>query len=214
MLAGDKYPEILQSAGGYTVPPDINAQGSHAALKKYVVGTPTDNNNLAAKQATSNNTYILRYADIYLIEAEAIMGKAAGVAAGAGIPMSYTSTDATVLKYVNLIRQRAGVPALASVTYQQLFNERRLEFAIEGDFFYDLQRIDGYGNAHHPTAISIISVQNRGAVNSNGTAPNYTDYTRGTFFVTPTDAQFLIPIPATESIADPALLQPPVPYKF
>jgi hypothetical protein len=214
MLGGDFYPEITQSAGGYTVPNDINAQGVHAGIKKYVVGTPTDNNNMAAKQATSNNTYLLRYADVYLIEAEAIMGKAAGVAAGAGIPMTYTSADATVLKYVNLVRQRAGVAALASVTYKQLLNERRLEFALEGDFWYDLQRIDGYGNAHHPVAIGIISAQNRGNSSSAGTAPNYTDYTRTTFSVTPTDAQFILPPPATESTADPLLLQPPVPYKF
>jgi hypothetical protein len=214
MLGGDLYPEILQASGGYTVPNSINAQGVHAGMKKYVVGTPGDNNNQAAKQATSNNTYLLRYADIYLIEAEAIMGKAAGVAVGTGIPMTYTSTDATALKYVNLVRQRAGVPALTSVTYKQLFNERRLEFAIEGDFWYDLQRIDGFNNAHHPTAIAIISAQNRGNSNGAGTAPNYTDYTRNTFNVTPTDAQFLLPPPATESTADPLLLQPPVPYKF
>jgi hypothetical protein len=214
MLAGDVYPEITQSAGGYTVPLNINAQGVHAGMKKYVVGTPTDNNNLAAKQATSNNTYLLRYADVYLIEAEAIMGKAAGTAAGSGIPMSYTSTDATVLKYVNLVRQRAGVPPLTSVTYTQLINERRLEFAIEGDYWYDLQRIDGFGGAHHPAAIAIISAQNRGNSSGAGTAPNYTDWTRNTYTVTPTDAQFICPIPSTESIADPALLQPPVPYKF
>jgi len=214
MLGGDVYPEILQSAGGYTVPKNINSQGVHAGLKKYVVGTPTDNNNMSAKQATSNNTYLLRYADVYLIEAEAIMGKAAGVAPGASIPMTYASTDANVLKYVNLIRQRAGIAPLASVTYKQLLNERRLEFAIEGDYWYDLQRLDGFANTHHPIAIGIISAQNRGNSSSAGSAPDYTDYTRTTFNVTPTDAQFLCPIPATETTADPLLLQPPVPYKF
>jgi hypothetical protein len=214
MLGGDVYPEILQASGGYTVPKSINAQGVHAGLKKYVVGTPADNNNMAAKQATSNNTYLLRYAELYLIEAEAIMGKAAGVAVGTGIPMSFSSSDATVLKYVNLVRQRAGVPALSSCTYQQLLNERRLELAVEGDYWYDLQRIDGFNVAHHPVAIGIISAQNRGNSSGAGTAPNYTDYTRNTFFVTPTDAQFKLPPPATESTADPLLLQAPVPYKF
>jgi starch-binding outer membrane protein, SusD/RagB family len=214
MLGNDTFPEILQAQGGYIVPYSINAQGVHAGMKKYVVGTPTDNNNMAAKQATSNNTYLLRYADVYLIEAEAIMGKASGVAPGAGIPMTFASTDATVLKYINLIRQRAGVAALPSVTYKQLLNERRLEFAIEGDYWYDLQRIDGFNNPHHPVAIAIISAQNRGNSNGTGTAPNYTDYTRNTLTVVPTDAQFLMPPPATESTADPALLQPPVPYKF
>jgi|HubBroStandDraft_2_1064218.scaffolds.fasta_scaffold51761_2 hypothetical protein len=214
MLGGDFYTEITKSAGGYTVPYSINSQGVHAAMKKYVIGTPTDNNNETAAQASSNNTYLLRYADVYLIEAEAIMGTASGVSAGAGIPMSFASTDPNVLKYVNLIRQRAGLAALPSVSYQQLLNERRLEFAIEGDYWYDLQRIDGFNVAHHPTAIAIISGQNRGNSTSAGTAPMYTDYTRTTVNITPTDAQFLIPPPATESTADPLLLQPPVPYKF
>jgi hypothetical protein len=186
----------------------------HAAIKKYVVGTPDDNGGLSAKQATSNNTYLLRYADIYLIEAEAIMGKAAGVSPGSGIPMSFSSSDNTALKYLNLVRERAGLPALTSFTYEQLLNERRLEFALEGDYWYDLQRIDGFNNAHHPVAIGIISGQNRGSSNGTGTAPLYDDYTRGTFTVTPTDAQFLLPPPATESAADPLLLQPPVPYQF
>jgi hypothetical protein len=214
MLGNDTFPEITKSAGGYVVPLSINSQGVHAAMKKYVTGTPTDNNSRTAGQASSNNTYILRYADVYLIEAEAIMGKASGVAPGAGIPLSYTSTDPTVLNYVNLIRQRAGVSPLATVTYQQLLNERRLEFAIEGDYWYDLQRIDGFNNPHHPVAIGVISAQNRGNSSGAGTAPNYTDYTRNTFNVTPTDVQFLLPPPATESTADPLLLQPPVPYKF
>jgi starch-binding outer membrane protein, SusD/RagB family len=214
MLGGDLYPEILKSTGGYLVPYSIDAQGMHAAVKKYVVGTPDDNGGLSAKQATSNNTYLLRYADVYLIEAEAIMGKASGVSPGTGISMSYSSTDGTALKYLNLVRLRAGLAPLASFTYQQLLNERRLEFALEGDYWYDLQRIDGFNSAHHPVAINIISNQNRGSSNGTGTAPLYLDYTRGTYNVTPTDAQFLLPPPATESSADPLLLQPPVPYKF
>jgi hypothetical protein len=214
MLGGELYQEILAATGGYTVPYSINEQGMHAGMKKYVVGTPADNNNESAKQATSNNTYLLRYADVLLIEAEAIMGTASGVAPGSGIPMTFTSADPTVLANVNLIRQRAGVAPLTSVSYQQLLNERRLEFAIEGDYWYDLQRIDGFNAAHHPVAIGIISGQNRGNSSGTGTAPLYTDYTRTTLYITPTDAQFLLPPPATESTADPLLLQPPVPYKF
>ncbi|HMI60842.1 MAG TPA: RagB/SusD family nutrient uptake outer membrane protein [Puia sp.] len=215
MLGGDHYAELHKKDGGYTVPLNINAQGSHAGMKKYVVGTPDDNNGYSAAQATSNNTYLLRYADIYLIEAEAILGASAGVQPGTGIPMTASSSDATALKYLNLVRQRAMLPALTSFTYQQLINERRLEFAIEGDYWYDLQRLDGFNNAHHAVAIGIISGQNRGDSNGAGTAANnYTDYSRNIYNVTPTDGSFLLPIPSTETAADPALLQPPVPYKF
>jgi len=214
MFPGDFYPELQKAAGGYSIPASINEQGMHAGMKKYIVGDPDDNNGLAAKQSTSNNTYLLRYADVYLIEAEAILGKSAGVQPGTGIPLTASSSDPTALKYLNLVRQRAGVPALTSFTYQQLLGERRLEFAIEGEYWYDLQRIDGFNNQHHPTAIGIISAQNRGSSSGAGTAPNYTDYTRNTYNVTPTDNQFLMPVPASESTVDPLLLQAPVPYKF
>lgn len=215
MLGGDYYSELHKAQGGYTVPLQVDEQGVHAAMKKYVVGTPADNNGNSAAQATSNNTYILRYADIYLIEAEAIMGLASGVTPGTGIPLSTTSSDATALKYLNLIRQRAGLNPWTGFTYKQLLGERRLEFAIEADYWYDLQRIDGFNNTHHPVAITIISGQNRGDSDGGGTAAhNYTDYNRNILYVTPTDANFLMPIPATETAADPTLLQPPVPYKF
>ncbi len=91
MEPGDKYPEIDQAAGGYTVPLSADAQGTHAGLKKYVVGTPADNNNETAFQATSNCTYILRYADVYLIEAEAILGLSANPGVGHGIDTTATS---------------------------------------------------------------------------------------------------------------------------
>jgi starch-binding outer membrane protein, SusD/RagB family len=214
MLPGDYYAELHKATGGYMVPLSVNEQGTHAGMKKYVVGTPADNNGNSAAQATANNTYILRYADIYLIEAEAIMGLSAGTAPGTGIPFSTSSSDPTALKYLNLLRQRAGVAPLNSFTYKQLINERRLEFAIEGEYWYDLQRIDGFNSATHPVAEAIIAAQNRGGSSGSGTAPLYTDWTRNILYIPATDANFLIPIPATDVAADPALTGTPVPYKF
>jgi hypothetical protein len=215
MLGGDFYTELHKADGGYTVPLAVNVQGSHAALKKYVVGTPADNNGSAAKQATSNNTYIMRYADVYLIEAEAILGLSANPGVGHGIDTNATTSDPTALKYLNLVRQRAGLTPRTSLTYRQLIKERRLEFAIEGDYWYDMQRIDGYNSATHPVARAIQSSINKGDSSGAGTAANkYKDYTRNYVYNTPTDAQFFIPIPATEVAADPNLKNPPVPYKF
>jgi hypothetical protein len=213
MIPGDHYPEIDKAAGGYTVPLNVSAQGTAAGMKKYVVGTPADNNNLTATQATSGNTYILRYADIYLIEAEAILGLSANPGTGHGISLTATSSDPTALKYINIIRARANVQPLKSFTYRQLLTERRLEFAIEGDYWYDIQRIDGFNSATHPAAQSIEATINKGD-SYGATAPTYTNYTINQTFIVPTDAQFIIPIPATETAADPALLQPPVAYKF
>ena len=233
MTSGDFYPELHKKTGGYYIGRNdttvggklykaVNAQGTGAGMKKYVVGTPDDNNGLSAFQATSNNTYLLRYADMYLIAAEAILGKAAGVQPGAGIPLTASTTDATALSYLNKVRQRAGLPALTSFTYQQLLNERRLEFAIEGDYWYDLQRIDGYqpdvntGNSkkygHHPVAINIINAQDRRTVSINSSG-QITGYGSGRSF-TLDDSKFLLPYPATETAADPALLETPVPFQF
>lgn len=214
MLGGDTYPELHKASGGYTVPLMVNQQGVHAGLKKYVVGTPADNNGNSAAQATSNNTYILRYADILLIEAESIMGLAANPGVGHGIPLSTVSADPTALKYLNLVRQRAGLGARLNFTYQQLFMERRLEFAVEGNYWYDLQRIDGFNVSSHPVAIGIIGAQNRGDSGAGTAAGNYKDFTRNTEVVTAKDSQFLIPIPATDVAADPNLVKAPVPYKF
>ncbi len=220
MVNGDFYPEIHKSSGGYPVRRinvngngAVNSQGTGAGIKKYVVGTPDDNGGLSAFQATSNNTYLLRFADMYLIAAEAILGKTAGVQPGTGIDTNTVCTDPTAVGYINKIRQRAGVPALTSFTYKQLLNERRLEFAFEGDYWYDLQRIDGFNNAHHPVAINIINHQDRRTVNVDANTGAITGYNSGRSF-TVTDSNFLLPVPATETAADPELLKAPVPYKF
>ncbi len=214
MLPGEYYAELHKAQGGYTCPLAVDEQGTHAGMKKYVVGTPADNNGNSAAQATSNNTYIMRYADVYLIEAEAIMGISAAPTVGKGIDTNFVSSDATALKYLNLVRQRAGLAAKTSFTYRDLLKERRLEFAMEGEFWYDLQRIDGFNSSTHPTARAIIAVQNRGDSSGAGTAPNYTDYTRNVQYIPAADNQFIIPIPATDVAADPNLTKAPVHYKF
>ncbi|TAN13895.1 MAG: RagB/SusD family nutrient uptake outer membrane protein [Chitinophagaceae bacterium] len=215
MLPGDHYPEIDKANGGFTVPLNADAQGTHAGVKKYVTGTPADNNGNSAFQAAGNNTYIMRYADVYLIAAEAIMGLEANPGAGHGIDTNFVCTDPTALSYVNKVRQRAGLPPRTSITYRQLIEERRLEFAFEGDYWYDLQRIDGFNSPTHPVAQAIISKENKGDSNSAGTAAHdYTDYQRNYQYFTPANSQFLLPIPATDIAADPALLEAPVSYKF
>lgn len=223
MTDGDYYPELHKKDGGYTVSRidkgngAVNAQGTGAGIKKYVVGTPDDNGGLSAFQATSNNTYLLRFADMYLIAAEAILGASLNVQPGKGIDTNAVCTDPTALSYLNKIRERAGLTALSSFTYKQLLNERRLEFAFEGDYWYDLQRIDGYQKdpaaATHPVAIEMIQGQDRRTVIVDGDTGEITGYNSGRSF-TLTDKEFILPIPATETNADPALLEPPVPYTF
>jgi len=219
MVPGSYYPDLDAASGGYRFPANGSAQNENAAAKKYVVGTPADNGGKSASQASGNNTYIERFADVLLIDAEAILGKQAGVAAGTGIPLTASTSNATAVGYFNMVRQRVGVPAVASFTYKDLLLERRLEFALEQDYWFDLCRLDGYklaGSATsptpHPTAIAIISQQERGTysgpANSNPPPVIYS------LHLTPTDANFFFPVPVAESNSDPNLVKAPVPYTF
>jgi hypothetical protein len=222
MQAGDFYPEINAATGGYTVTDKINSQGTGAAVKKYVVGTPADNGGIGAAQSAPNNTYLMRYAEVYLIAAEAIVGK------------NITSKDPQALAYINTIRIRANLTPLTEINrrhtvpnpnYDFTFNnavsptiiqddilsERRHEFAIENDYWFDLCRIDGWQNGiltnTHPLATIFISQQERGTYADD----RKTIYHIG---VTPKSTDFLLPIPINETTADPKLLEPPVPYTF
>lgn len=208
MLPGDYYPELNQAGGGFTVPANASSQGTHAQIKKYVIGSPADNGGKSAFQSTGMNTYMLRLADMYLIAAEAILGASAGNSS-TGLGLTATTSDATAVKYLNTIRNRAGLGSVSSFTFQDLLKERRLEFAIEGDYWFDLCRIDGFNVTAHPKAIAIIKAQDRGD-SSNDTPP----VRYGNGYYTPTNANFLLPYPATEVANDPALNQPPVPYVF
>jgi hypothetical protein len=222
MLPGDHYGEINQATGGYTLPNDASSQGTHAQMKKYVVGTPADNGGVGAAQSSANNTYMMRYSDVYLIEAEAVM-------AGAK-----TSNDPAALAAINKVRNRAGLGNLTvinrpgfvsnpnyvagsnakgqhwqNIYKDDLLDERRREFAFEDDFWFDLGRLDGYNVTTHPIAKQIIGQQDRGTSDGSNPPNRY-----GNGYLPITDAQFLFPYPANEVAADPLLKAPPVPYVF
>lgn len=200
MLAGAHYADLTQASGGYTVPSNVNAQDSRAAIKKYVVGTPADNGGIGAQFSTGIVTYVMRYADVLLIEAEAIMS-------GAG-----STTDPAALNALNRVRLRAGLSALPVVTQENLLHERRIELAIEGDYWFDLYRLDGWQGIlknQHTKAIALISKQLRGMYSAN-VSPEY--YAQNT--TVPANADFVFPYPTTETAQNPKLLLPPVPYDF
>ncbi|MBB6498386.1 RagB/SusD family nutrient uptake outer membrane protein [Pedobacter cryoconitis] len=199
MLAGAKYPELTQANGGFTVPADVNAQDTRAAIKKYVVGTPADNGGLGAQFSAGNNTYLMRYADVLLIEAEAVL---AGTTS--------TSDPAALIPF-NKVRLRAGLNALPAITQANILHERRVEFAIEGDYWFDLYRMDGWNGIianQHPKAIALISNQERGIYSADKPPLVYSQK-----FI-PTNANFVFPYPAAELAQNPKLNQAPVPYVF
>lgn len=66
-----------------------------------------------------------RYAEVLMIASEASLE---------------LGDEASALKYINQIRERAGVPDLTSMTLLDIEKERRVEFALENHRWWDLKR--------------------------------------------------------------------------
>ena len=110
----------------------------------------------AARMSYQLPTHLLRLGDVYLICAEANL---------------LTGNSAKALEYTNAIRERAGVEALASVSFEDIWKERRLELAGEGDRWYDYVRLAYYDKA---TAMADLSAQKMNSVyNYNEACKHY-----------------------------------------
>jgi tetratricopeptide (TPR) repeat protein len=78
-----------------------------------------------------NNQRIIRYADVLLMAAEAF---------------NKSSNDVKAQTYLNLVRRRAfgdnahDISSTGTTLYDAIFNERRLELAMDGERFFDLVR--------------------------------------------------------------------------
>ena len=185
---GAFYPDIN---GGYTVPDNVDFQGTGHGLKKYVVGSDdaVARGDGSGQTTTSNNTYILRYGDLLLIHAEAALNGGGSAANG--------------ITSFNKIRRRAGLDEIANPTLNDIFKERRIELAFEFEFWYDIVR---QGESF---AIDFLSNTDRGTFDSS-TTPS----TLNSELFTATADDLLFPYPTTETQNNPALLQAPVPYDF
>ncbi|MFT3822810.1 MAG: RagB/SusD family nutrient uptake outer membrane protein [Chitinophagaceae bacterium] len=98
-----------------------------------LMGKYKDPNSVGAY--ASNNIYLLRLADAYLIAAEA--------------EARQNGATATAYSYIKTVRDRAGLPALTAGLSQQAFidsvlRERSWEFYGEGDRWYDLTRTNKF----------------------------------------------------------------------
>ncbi|WP_405383173.1 RagB/SusD family nutrient uptake outer membrane protein [Maribacter sp. LLG6340-A2] len=180
------YPNLN---GGYTAPDPsgCNAQGTNVAIKKYVVGTPATNGG-GDRSSYANNIYLLRYADVLLTQAEAIIRGNVG-------SMSEAETS------LNKIRNRAGLASISNPDFEDVFKERKLEFALEMQHWYDAIRRDD--------ALEYLSTRQRGWFNDTerGEVDGITDR-----FVQVSANKLLFPYPTNETLNNPALLDEPVPY--
>ena len=227
MMAGDVYDYFWQDKGGFDVlkfiyddtygaggPGGEWQSGTGAFNVKHLYGDSYDH--VEGCGVTPKNmysqlaTHLLRLADVYLIYAEAVLGN-----------NSSTSEGAALAAY-NAVRSRAIPTATpkTSITFDDIWKERRLEFAGEGDRWYDFVRLSWYDPQK---AINELLSQRRNAYNGYGdVTKNY--YESGSWVVDPditkydTDTQapnvtvnsFTLPFPTEDVVFNPHLLEAPI----
>ena len=198
MYQQDFYPELNRKNGGIK---STNANLAH--VKKYIIGTPEDNGGKGVIMGAYINTYMLRLAEVYLIYAEAILGNAS------------TTSDAEALMAFNKVHKRAGLPEVASISFKDIFNEKRIETAMEGTAWYDIVR---WSYFDLNGALDYISKQNKGAYTVTyvpNTNPRQWTYTFPSPEYYPATKQtMLLPIPEAEMTQAPNLALEPVPFDF
>ncbi len=154
MLNGDVYPELisLNNKSGFTYnAASSGGSATNSHWRKLIVGAPPKNggtDGFVDFMRTGQNTNVIRYADVLLMNAEATIGA------------SGSTSDAKALASYNAVRKRAGLVEKTVITIDNVFDERRVELAGEFDFWYDLQRMD------RTKALAYIESQNRGDKNT------------------------------------------------
>ena len=146
MMPGDVYEYFWTDKGGFDFLRFIYDTEYGAGGPGGSMQCPTGTNNVkhlygdnadhiagvgvpAQRMANELPTHLLRLSDVYLIYAEAKF---------------LTGDEATALEYVNLVRARAHAEELDDIDYDDIWKERRLELAGEGDRWYDYVRRSYY----------------------------------------------------------------------
>jgi len=161
--------------------------GTRSSILKYVVGPNRANEPVNTSSHSQIGTYILRYADVLLIHAEAILG-------GTG-----STSNAEAVAAFNAVHTRAGLDPVSVFSKDDLLHERKVEFAFEGDYWFDIQR-QGFTKAKQ-----MIEAQERGTYDFNKQLTSF----KATLS---SESQLYLPIPLSETVKDPLLLQPAIPY--
>ena len=213
MMMTDHYDYFWADKGGFTydwVDGTVSyGVGTGANLVKHLVGNNGDHvlgtGSGMNRMATALATHILRLADVYLIYTEAVLGNSA------------STSDAKALAVFNAVRSRSikGATPKTSITFDEIFDERRRELACEGDNWYDYVRLSYY---KPEVAKDKIAAQERGYWNNlSGFYKGEVDasaVTLGTWKVTRSNIVFSIPFPDTDLAANPNLSKDPVPFDF
>ena len=192
MQAGDRYEYFWTNKGGFDYlkfiyDADYGKGGPGGELQsatgancvKHLYGNGYDHEQATGSSAgnmySQLPTHLLRLADVYLIYAEAKMGTAT------------STSDASALEAYNAVRGRAipGVSPVSSITWDDIWKQRRLELAMEGDRWYDYVR-RAYYDADG--AINDLVSQKRNAIWGLGTV--YKTYYETNTWVVGSDTQY------------------------
>jgi hypothetical protein len=230
MMAGDVYDYFWADCGGFEMVKycygGYKANGAPgpgqwesptgACEVKHLYGNNADHARFygapAGRMAYALRTHLLRLADVYLIYCEAAMGN------------NTTTTDPKILDIFYQVRHRSvqDYKMPTSLTWEDIWKERRLELACEGDRWYDFVRRYYYDPQG---AISEIKAQRRNEYYSLDDLYK-TYYNSGSFVVDPskhlyntntpapnvTDRSFTIPLPSADISYNPLLMEAPVDF--
>ncbi len=208
MMAGDTYDYFWTDKGGFDYlkfiydtedygkgGPGECQSSTGANCVKHLYGDTYDHVQATGvspeEMAYQLATHILRLSDIYLVYAEAVIGN------------NGSTTDASALKAFNAVRGRAikGMTPYTSITWEDVWKERRLELALEGDRWYDYVRRSYYDM---DGAINELKNQKRNAIyNINSLYKTYYESSYKTWDVSGSDAKYDTDTPApnvTESV--------------
>lgn len=195
---------------------------SGANIAKHQYGNIKDHETMfsqtPSQQRSSMSTHVLRLADVYLVYAEAVIGN------------NNSTSDADAIDAFYQVRHRAvgSYTKPASITLDDVLKERRLEFALEGEYWYDLVRMSYY---NIEGAKNIIKKQRRGYYNkpnedlkeiyknyweSKGASwtgtptPDINDIITVDFVLNVNDGIFTLPMPTEDAEFNPLLLEDPI----
>lgn len=126
MFPGVEYPDLPVGEAGTPFALAYNYGNSGFAVRKYVIGSGPD----VCEMKAPNNTYLVRYAEIFLLKAESL------------VELNRPSEAANAL---DVLRTRAGLEMISPSLSQEDMRaavrlERRRELALEQQRWFDILR--------------------------------------------------------------------------
>lgn len=225
MLPGDTYSYFWQDKSGFDYlrfiyDTDYNAgagtlqSATGSNTVKHLYGNAQDHvsgaGHSAAYMKNSLATHVLRLSDVYLIYAEAMMGTAR------------STSDASAIDAFYEVRHRAQSTYTrpTSITWEDVWNERRLELAMEGDRWYDYVRVAYYNpqfcinelrnqkrNSFFGLDDLYEAYYNTGNWTVDETAMRYDDSVAAPNV---TESSFTLPFPTEDVVFNPHLMEDPI----